>query len=476
MSSLAAQFATRLQRGDADAEALALAGERDPAGAARSFAAAAADPDLAGQVERWAPALLLAARPGLGAESLRAVAERRRADGQPLDLAETPTLPAVLGASPFLGRMLQRHAEWVDELAGPLPGPPEANVEPEWSAIRRAKYRGLLRVTARDLGGRPFAESLGELSELADACLRAALDCAVQERGGPAPALLALGKLGGSELNFSSDVDVLFVHEPPAPDDAADHKTAVAAVIERFKQGLEAPTPDGFGYRVDLDLRPEGRQGVLANSVDAALTYYEAYGAEWERQMLIRLRPVAGDAGASARLVRELEPFVFRRTLSPEVMHEVRAMKQRIESERRVAGRDLDHDLKEGPGGIRDVEFLVQAFQLFFGGREPALRTGNVLAALGALAELSLLPETTCQALRDAYTWLRRAEHALQLPEEQQTARFPRDARAQLELARRMGYAQESGEAARVQLLDDWTGMRAEVRGHFEALVLRDKE
>ncbi|MBW2361036.1 MAG: hypothetical protein JRG84_09055 [Deltaproteobacteria bacterium] len=477
MTTLAAEFVTRLARGDDVANCLDCTGEPDPSSAARHFAAAAADPDLAGGLAAWAPRLLVSARPGFGASALREIAERARRAGAPVDITQTPTLPHVLGASGVLARMLQRHPEWLPELRGEPPAAPECQTIPsDWTAIRHTKYRGLLRIAARDLAGRPFADGFRELSDLADVCLSAALECAVREREAPMPALLALGKLGGSELNFSSDVDVLFLHEPPADADPPAYNAAIAGVIERFKQGLEAPTPDGFGYRVDLDLRPEGRAGVLANSVDAALSYYEAFGAEWERQMLIRLRPVTGDARAAERFAAEIVPFVYRRSIGSDVMHEVRSMKDRIESERKRSGRDLEANLKEGPGGIRDVEFLTQWLQLFYGGREPELRTGNVLDALGVLARRGLLPEATCAALGDAYVWLRRAEHALQLAEERQTARFPREPADQLELARRMGYENESGDAARVQLLDDWTSTRSEVRGHFDALVLRGAE
>ncbi len=149
-------------------------------------------------------------------------------------------------------------------------------------------------------------------------------------------------------------------------------------------------------------------------------------------------------------------------------------MKTRIEDERRRAGRDLECELKEGPGGIRDVEFLVQSLQLFFGGRETALRTGNVLEALARLGEREFLPEATTRALSAAYLWLRRAEHAVQLAEEQQTARFPRRPAEQVALARRMGYAEPAGEQARAQLLEDWTSVRSEVRHHFDELVLSE--
>jgi glutamate-ammonia-ligase adenylyltransferase len=241
-----------------------------------------------------------------------------------------------------------------------------------------------------------------------------------------------------------------------------------------LKTRLEAPALGGFSYRVDLDLRPEGRSGVIANSSEAALAYYESFGQEWERQMLIRLRPVAGPAGVGEGFAREIAPFVYRRHIDPGVMRSVREMKARIEDERRRAGRDLEVDLKEGPGGIRDVEFLVQSFQLFFGGGHAELRTGNVLDGLAALSRLHLLPEATAAALANAYTWLRRSEHALQLAEEQQTARLPREAPAQLALARRMGYVDPDGASARARMLEDWTAVRTEVRAHFEALVLAE--
>ena len=239
-----------------------------------------------------------------------------------------------------------------------------------------------------------------------------------------------------------------------------------------FKTGLETPSIDGFAYRVDLDLRPEGRTGVLVNSVDAALGFYESFGAEWERQMLIRLRGLAGPTDTLTTFARDITPFVYRRLIDPSVMTNVRNMKARIESARRRAGRDLEANLKDGPGGIRDIEFIVQSLLLFHGGRHPALRTGNVLDSLSALRDLDLLPDDITSSLARCYLWLRRAEHCVQLPEEQQTARFPRDAAAQAGLARRMGYAQPEGQRAREKLLEEWRAVRAEVRSHFEALVL----
>jgi [glutamine synthetase] adenylyltransferase / [glutamine synthetase]-adenylyl-L-tyrosine phosphorylase len=440
--------------------------------AAEAIAQAAAHPDLVASAPVWSASLLASARPASAARLLAELARARRDAGAPLDPARVPLLPALLGNSSALARALQRHPDWIDDIEGALPPPPrDAEVPAHWSAIREAKYRGLLRVAARDLAGRPFEQGLGELSDLADRCLRAALACAAAETGGAAPALLALGKLGGRELNFSSDVDLLFVYELAPGADPLGAKDAAARLIRVLKTRLEEPGEEGFGYRVDLNLRPEGRSGVLANPVDAALTYYESFGAEWERQMLIRLRPLAGPA-AGERFARGVVPFVYRSLIGLDVMRSVREMKARIERERREAGRDIDADLKEGPGGIRDVEFLVQAFQLLHGGREPQLRTGNVLDALRALGELELLPFEVIRSLREGYLWLRRAEHALQLADEQQTARMPSRAEAQAEQARRMGYRDARTEDARARMLADWSRVQAEMRRHFDALVL----
>jgi len=475
MDALAARLLAHLERDQGDVEALGRAGDPEPERAAAALLRAARDPELARSRAVWAPALLRSARPGAGAERLVELVARARADGAPLpDPARAPALPLLLGSSDALARVLLRHSGSWRELEGALPEPPEAAPPPaSWEAIQAAKYRGLLRVAGRDLLGRPFRASLRELSDLADGCLVAALAAAAEETRVGAPALLALGKLGGRELNFSSDVDLLFVYPAPEGRELARNEE-VGRLVRHLKTRLETPLEGGFSYRVDLDLRPEGRAGVIANSLEAALAYYESFGQEWERQMLIRLRPVAGPAGVGDAFAREIAPFVYRRHIDPGVMRSVRDMKARIEDERRRAGRDLDSDLKEGPGGIRDVEFLVQSFQLFFGGGERQLRTGNVLECLEVLARLRLLPEATAAALASAYTWLRRCEHAIQLAEEQQTARLPREAPARLALARRMGYADADGAAARARLLEDWAAVRAEVRAHFEALVLEE--
>ena len=458
-------------------ELLARAGEPEPERALAALAQAAERAELAEAPELWLPDLCLSARPAFGIEALVQLTDAyREKRGTALDLRGRRSLPRLLGNSNFLARVLSREPEWADDLADrdpdALPAAPSGpRPAAEWAAIRAAKYRGLLRIGARDLAGRPLRESLRELSDLADRCLDAANECASLERGADEPALFALGKLGGRELNFSSDVDLLFLYDGPGGEAGLARNHEVAGVARALRSGLEEATAEGFGYRVDLELRPEGRSGALANSVDGALSYYESFGAEWERQALLRLRHVAGAPNAARAFEVGIEPFVYRRSISPETLGAVRAMKQRIERERREAGRDIERDLKEGPGGIRDVEFLVQALQLLFGGRDPSVRTGNVLDALDALAAAEALPESVAGSLRAAYTWLRRAEHAVQLAEERQTHQFPRESAAQLALARRLGDRDPSGDVARARLLDEWTATRTEVRAHFDRIL-----
>ncbi|MCP4004097.1 MAG: hypothetical protein GY725_07875 [bacterium] len=467
-------FLWSLESGSASPELLARLGDPEPARSIEAFRSAINDPDLSAHRAFWVPELLCGARPGHGARCIEELAQRyRRVSGNPLDISLYPTVPRLLASSDFLARLLLRHPHWVAELRGALPEPPDtAQVEAEWTAIRIAKYKGLLRIAARDLNGRDFEQSLTELSQLADRLLLAGMTCAEADTGQPAPMLFALGKLGGSELNFSSDIDVLFLSNAEDGESDHEHQRSLDGFVQTFKKHMEAPSEDGFGYRIDLDLRPKGRQGPLVNPWQTALDYYEFIGADWERQMLIRLREVRAPETQESPFPHHVAPFVYRGSIDPSSISGVRNMKLRIESERDQAGHDLEYELKEGPGGIRDVEFLAQAFQLLFGGRHPELRTGHVLTALRELARLGCLPEQVSDSLGASYLWLRRAEHAVQMVEERQTQRFPRAAEEQLGMARRMGYLDEDADRARSRLLEDWTHIRAEVRSHFDALTL----
>ena len=261
MNELARRVIESLRTGEPRAEELARAGALDPSADAAAIAAAASDPDLAPQLETWLPALLASAGAGAGARRLVSLAAATRERGM-RGLVAGDVVARVVGNSNVLGRWLVREPDWAPDLAGELaPAPAPAPVDGDWSALRRAKYRGLLRIAARD-SARPFEAGLAELSDLADGVLRRALVIASGER--EPPALFALGKLGGRELNFSSDVDLFFVCEAP-PDERGDlARESAAAVVQELKRRLQERTDEGFAYRVDLDLRPEGAAGEPA--------------------------------------------------------------------------------------------------------------------------------------------------------------------------------------------------------------------
>jgi len=217
MDALTDAFLAGLLRREPDPALLETAGDEDPAQSAAAFLAAIDDPDLAPTSGQWIATLLRTARPGFGARCLAELANALRGIGMSLDPERFAAVPAVLGSSNFLARLLLRHPEWALDLSGDVPpASPDEPVDADWTEMRLAKYRGLLRIAARDLAGRPFEAGLRELSQLADRCLVSALACAAEETGHRPPALLALGKLGGCELNFSSAVDLLFNEAPRA--------------------------------------------------------------------------------------------------------------------------------------------------------------------------------------------------------------------------------------------------------------------
>ncbi|MFN9965599.1 MAG: glutamine-synthetase adenylyltransferase, partial [Lysobacteraceae bacterium] len=220
-------------------------------------------------------------------------------------------------------------------------------------------------------------------------------------------------------------------------------------VGQRLAQLLGDVTADGFSHRVDLRLRPFGDSGRLALSFDAMEAYFQRDGRDWERYAWLKARPVAGDLAAGDRMVEALRPFVYRRYLDFTALDALREMKAMIEAE--VARRDMADDLKRGPGGIREVEFLVQALQLIRGGREPALRRRGLLPALSALAAAGHLPEATAQRLAEAYRFLRRVENRVQMLSDAQTYALPDDPLDRLRIARGLAYADAAGLEAALQ-------------------------
>ncbi len=348
--------------------------------------------------------------------------------------------------------------------------------------LRQIRSREMVRIAWRDLAGdADYHTTVAELSAFASAIVDAALvplnTWLQREWGVPysqkgvvqSLVVLALGKLGAQELNFSSDIDLLFVY----PEEGETRGRRVVSNAEfflrlgqRLIKALSSVTPLGFVFRVDMRLRPFGESGPLAVSFDAMETYYQMHGREWERYALIRARPIAGDKDAGETLVKLLHPFVYRRYIDYGMLEALRDMKALIAAEVRRKG--LTGNIKLGAGGIREVEFIVQSFQLTRGGRTPALQDCRLLPTLVALGRLRLLPEATVQALSTAYVFLRNVEHRLQEYADQQTQGLPSDTTdtlACLRLAMSMGY---SGWAAFQAALDEH---RTRVHDAFQQIL-----
>jgi glutamate-ammonia-ligase adenylyltransferase len=330
-------------------------------------------------------------------------------------------LAALADVSARDGGVLRNELEGDVDRLGPQPG------------LRRFRRRAMLRVAARDLAGAPLDDVVAEISGVADACILEALRLVA---GGDGLAVIGLGKLGGYELNYASDVDLLFVHGDPGPAGQEGAERTVTALTAM----LAEHTTDGVALRVDATLRPGGRDGALSRSLEATLAYYERESATWERQAMIKARPIAGPGALTDGFLEGIEPFVYPPELASAAIDDVRRTKVRLEEYIRQRGKELT-EVKRGRGGIRDVEFAVQLLQIVHGRRDPRLRTPNTLAALHALALEGYVSEDDAGALADAYRFLRRVEHRLQIVRDLQTHDLPADRPARTTLARSLGLA-----------------------------------
>jgi glutamate-ammonia-ligase adenylyltransferase len=319
--------------------------------------------------------------------------------------------------------------------------------------IRRIRRREMVRIAWRDLGGgADLTQTLRDLSAFADAAIHEALKhldkfqrarrgIAVDEDGVEQQLVVfALGKLGAEELNFSSDVDLIFAY--PSNGETTGHRVSISnheyflELSRALIDVLQRPTADGFVFRVDMRLRPFGGGGPLTMSFDALLEYYQNHGRDWERYALIRMRPIAGDVQRGNELTEQLHPFIYRRYLDFGSLESLREMKAMIAAE--VTRRDMGDHIKLGPGGIREIEFTVQAFQLVRAGRAPEFRERHLSLVLERLANRKLLPDYAASQLRAAYVYLRRVENRLQEFNDQQTHTLPKDEEGRTRLARSM--------------------------------------
>jgi glutamate-ammonia-ligase adenylyltransferase len=337
-------------------------------------------------------------------------------------------------------------------------------------AFRRFRQRQLLRIGANDIiRDRPLEEITKDISGVADAALEVALAAAlanVSKRfGEPATndgrpvscVVLAFGKHGGEELNYSSDIDLMFLYSEEGHTrgkriTSLGNDEYFARVVSEVVRLLAASTDRGQAYRVDLRLRPEGQRGPLARSLASTLSYYDSMGRTWERQSLIKVRSVAGDHALGQRFLQAIEPFIYRKYLTFAEINGIKALKRKIEQKTGAAGASAS-EVKTGRGGIRDIEFTIQFLQLLNGGDLPELRQRNTLVALAALEEAGCLTDQEYRVLDDAYRFLRKTEHRLQLLFDLQTHRLPEAEDELRKLALRMGYGQLDEEHRPVRML-----------------------
>ncbi|NJD55526.1 MAG: bifunctional [glutamate--ammonia ligase]-adenylyl-L-tyrosine phosphorylase/[glutamate--ammonia-ligase] adenylyltransferase [Nitrospirae bacterium] len=336
--------------------------------------------------------------------------------------------------------------------------PPNRTTLPLYmSAIRRMRLREFLRITLRDiLRKADLVDIMLEMSCLADAIIDASLRIVRQYVSGiygvPETdefAVIALGKLGAEELNFSSDVDFMYVYGTEIGETSGvvtaqgTRKNRISnheyfcKVGEELSRFLSHNTEAGFAYRVDLRLRPEGQRGAIALALRGYEMYYESWGRAWERAMLLRARPVAGDAYLGNSFMEMIRPFVFRKYLDFTSIDEISKLKTKIDSAFKKG------DIKRGYGGIREIEFFAQALQLIYAGREPLLRERSVLKVLHRLSLKGLIGQDDYGVLSDNYRYLRTLEHRLQQVNDIQTHTLPAGEAELLILGRKMGYASE---------------------------------
>ena len=383
---------------------------------------------------------------------------------------------ATLAAQPELIERL--HA---DTGAMPVPLPVlDAGNRADWPRLlRRFRQAESTRLVWRDvIAGDAVDAILAGSTALAETCLQVALEALEGEfaqrfgnvrdvEGNPQRLVVfGLGKLGGGELNFSSDIDLVYAYEHEGESDGARSLAAsdyFARLGQQLAKLLDEVTADGFCHRVDLRLRPFGNAGRVALSFAAMELYFQREGRDWERYAWQKARPVAGDLAAGERFLASLRPFVYRRYLDYGALDGLRTMKAAIAAE--VARKDMADDLKRGPGGIREIEFLAQALQLIRGGREPALRERRLLPALRALVAAGHVDAEAGQGLIDAYRYLRVLENRVQMLGDAQVHALPADPVQHERIARGLGHARMASLDGELQQ------MRARVASEFAALL-----
>lgn len=454
--------------------ALARRGFRDGAAAAAHLARLDLDDALVQQVASVASpdtalASLVAIAESWGAERL--LGALRRDD----ELRER--LLIVLGTSEALGDFLARHPQHVEDLAADRLSPVPLDLATmreqlggveDADGLRVAYRRKLLHVAARDLTAlTTFEESAAELSDLAMATLGAALDLARRDEPDADQvrlAVIAMGKTGGRELNYVSDVDVIFVHEPVGDADEQAAARAAGRLASATMRLCSDHTREGTIWEVDANLRPEGNQGPLSRTLRSHVAYYDRWASTWEFQALLKARFAAGDAELGQAYLDALAPKVWEASTRENFVRDVRAMRTRVIEN--IPTQQRDRQLKLGAGGLRDVEFAVQLLQLVHGRGDASLRSPTTLEALRALTDGGYVGRRDGAAMEDAYEFLRTLEHRIQLYRLRRNHVVPDDEEDLRRLGRSMGYRQSPAE----RLEKDWNAHKRLVRRLHEKL------
>jgi len=415
-------------------------------------------------------------------------------NGIPADRQQLLILTTLSGQSPFLGELVLQNPDYLPWAAAHLASEETRTAEDlreelarfrftfsqlsDAAVLRRFKYREYVRIALRDfLGKSDLTQTTGALSLLADVLLEEAYGLTMGENlnryGMPQYhddsgwlceatfAILSLGKLGGGELNYSSDIDLVYVYSREGQtagsgngtDSVISNREFFSRVGEGITHRIAGISPEGQVFRVDLGLRPGGADGELVSSQRAVLSYYRTWARTWEKQALIKVRPCAGDAALGDGVTRILKECVDPPGGSALVALEIKEMKDRIDEDLARKGRG-DVDLKLGRGGIRELEFAVQALQMTHGRSEPWVHEGNTLRALHRLADKDLVTYGEHASLAQAYTFLRQVEHRLQLERNLQTYQLPSEEAPLRALSRRMGFLERDGVEAFLGELD----------------------
>ncbi|MCK5359057.1 MAG: bifunctional glutamine synthetase adenylyltransferase/deadenyltransferase, partial [Gammaproteobacteria bacterium] len=374
-------------------------------------------------------------------------------------------LPDVLCSSHFIVSLIRRNPAYLNEIInnGVLFSPLNTeelsltlknsltntyNVSELMHQLRYIRNQSMLQIAFRDLAGwASLSETMTSLSGVADEILSATLtlthELISQKSGHPVGkesaspqkmVILGMGKLGGGELNFSSDVDLIFCFAESGQTDSKRPISNSEFFIRQarlFIKLLTTQSADGFAYRVDTRLRPNGNSGPLCLSFSAMENYYQLHGRDWERYAYIKARVVAGSKVEGDQLLEILRPFVYRKYLDFSAVEAIRDMKEMIEREL-IRKKELQKNIKLGPGGIREVEFIAQAHQLIRGGRNKNLQQRNLLTALYQLYKSELISENNLNSLIQAYEFLRRCENRIQMYADQQTHNLPEESRLQI--------------------------------------------